>query len=73
MQSANCALARRLKMCWWINLGCCCAPSETGCKREANRYALLSALYAIHHTNESVLCVYAMRKLCTGQVAKTLK
>ena len=54
MQSANCARGRQLKMCWWINFGCWCAPSKTNLEWETNHYVLLSALYAIHHVNESV-------------------
>ena len=33
----------------------CCVPSKTSHEWEINHYALLRALYAIHHVNESVL------------------
>ena len=66
MQSANCALARRLKnVLVDLLVMLLCIKTTTTKKKTVvkKKRILLNTLYAIHHANE----------LCADQAAKTLK
>ena len=52
MQTVNWVLVRRLRNVLLGQLGVLLWPSKTSREWETNRYALLSALSAIHHPNE---------------------